>query len=469
MRADRSQLPAVGPDPAFRFPDIARHTLRNGLQVRTVEHYDAPVMTFVVQVEGGSGADPAGKEGLAAIVADMVDEGTGSMSAIDVSDALARLGAEYDVDVAPDVTTFSLTTLTRFVARGGALLADLITRPSFRDEDFTRVRQLRLDRLKQIKDLPPAVAERGFLRILYGRHPYGHVPLGSGSALQRLSLEEAAAFHGDTFHPSEATLVVGGPDSHAQLLRVAEDAFGGWTARDNDSRGSVPADAPQTRRRVAAADTAPAAPSDGTLAVLPRDAAAQSELRIGHLSARRNTPDYAALLVMNAVLGGQFVSRVNLKLREEKGYTYGARTGFDWRRGISPFVLQTSVHTAATADAVRDSLAEIAAIRGDRPVSDRELTLAKASLTRGYPRNFETVQQVARSVAQLALYGLPDTYFAEFVPKVNAVSAADVTRVAAQYLDPGKLTTLIVGDHSAIADSLSTLGFGKIDVVPAEL
>jgi predicted Zn-dependent peptidase len=204
------------------------------------------------------------------------------------------------------------------------------------------------------------------------------------------------------------------------------------------------------------------------LAIVPREAAAQSELRIGHLATRRTTPDYHALLVMNAALGGQFVSRVNLKLREEKGYTYGARTGFDWRRGVAPFALQVSVHTASTADAIRDGLAEIEAIRGPRPLTDDELTLAKASLTKGYARNFETAQQVTRSVAQLALYGLPDTYFAEFVPTVTAVMGSDVTRVAAQYLDPAKLTTLIVGDHSAIADSLPSLGLGDAQVLPIE-
>jgi predicted Zn-dependent peptidase len=205
------------------------------------------------------------------------------------------------------------------------------------------------------------------------------------------------------------------------------------------------------------------------LAIVPREGAAQSELRIGHLAVRRNTPDYPALLVMNAVLGGQFVSRVNLKLREEKGYTYGARTGFDWHRGVSPFVLSASVHTAATAAAIADSVAEIAGIRGSRPPSDEELTLAKASLTRGYPRNFETAQQVARSVAQLALYGLPDSYFAEFMPKANAIGRDDVTRVAARYLDPGKLTTLIVGDQTAIADSLATLELGEPSLLPVEL
>jgi zinc protease len=172
--------------------------------------------------------------------------------------------------------------------------------------------------------------------------------------------------------------------------------------------------------------------------------------------------------MLNSVLGGQFVSRVNLKLREEKGYTYGARTGFDWRRGTSPFALQASVHTAATADAVADALGEIEGIRGGKPVDDREMSLARAGLTRGYPRSFETAQQVARAVAQLVLFGLPDTYFEEFVPKVTAVTAADVTRVAHQYLDPARMTTLIVGDRAAIGSSLDALKLGEPAILPAD-
>jgi predicted Zn-dependent peptidase len=455
---DRSRLPDVGPDPTFAFPEIVRHTLDNGLEVRTVEHASIPVITFVLQVDGGSGADTSDKEGLAAIVADMVDEGTGTLSAIDVSDALARIGGDYDVDVSPDVTVFSLTTLTRFAVRGAALLADMTTKPSMRDTDFTRVRQLRLDRLKQLKDLPTAVAERAFLRLMYAQHPYGHLPIGSDAALRRLSLEDVSAVHTATFQPSRATLVVAGALPHKQLLDLAAGAFGEWT---NVASSSA------TVQRASAIEPSEVAPP--RLAVVPRDGAAQSELRIGHLSARRNTTDYPALLVMNSVLGGQFVSRINLKLREEKAYTYGARTGFDWRRGLSPFVLQASVHTASTADAIADALGEIDGIRGSRPPTRDELVLAKASLTRGYPRNFETAQQVARSVAQLALYDLPDTYFAEFVPKVNAVSADEATQAATRYLDTAKLSTVIVGDHSAIADSLGTLGLGTPSVLPLEV
>ena len=455
---DRSRLPAVGSDPAFTFPEIARHTLPNGLEVRTVEHASVPLLTILLQVEGGSGADASDMEGLAAIVADMVDEGTGALSAIDVSDAMARIGADYDVDVSPDVMSFSITTLARFATRGASLLADMTTKPSMRETDFTRVRQMRLDRLKQLKDLPPAVAERAFLRLMYAQHPYGHVPIGSDTALKRISLDDTSALHSAMFRPSHATLVMTGALSHQEMLEIAKSAFGEWA--DVKARGTPV-------QRASAIEPSEMAPP--RLAIVPREAAAQSELRIGHLSARRNTPDYPALLVMNALLGGQFVSRINLKLREEKAYTYGARTGFDWRRGLSPFVLQASVHTASTADAIADAIAEIEGLRDSRPPTQDELVLAKASLTRGYPRNFETAQQVARSVAQLALYDLPDSYFAEFVPKVNAIGEDDVTRAAMQYLVPEKMSTLIVGDHSAIADSLDTLGLGTPRVLPPEL
>jgi len=447
-RIDRSRLPDVGADPRFVFPAIVRHTLPNGLRVCTVEHHNVPIITFTLQVDGGSGADPGGLEGLAALVADLADEGTGELSAIEVSDALSRIGADYDVDVGGDATDFSLTTLTRFAARGARLLADMVTRPRLLESEFTRVRQLRLDRLRQLKDVASALAEQTFLRLLYGAHPYAHLAIGTDSSLRRVTGDEVVAFFARAFQPASATLIVCGALSHDELRQLAEDAFAGWTSSGGEGVGRLASELEPPSRQVT------------RLAVVQREAAAQSELRIGHLSTRRVTPDYPALLVMNAVLGGQFVSRVNLKLREEKGFTYGARTSFDWRRGISPFALQTSVHTASTAEAIADALVEIGDLRGTRPPSDEEMSLAKASLTRGYPRGFETTQQVARSVAMLSLYGLPDTYFEAFVPTINAVTSANVVDAAARYLDPSKLTTLVVGDYSAIAESLRALNLG---------
>jgi predicted Zn-dependent peptidase len=457
MSVDRSRLPDVGADPAFVFPSIVHHTLSNGLPVRVVPQHGLPVVTFVLLIRTGAGADPVHQHGLAAVTGDMLDEGTGSMSALDVSDALSMLGADYDLDVGPDASVLTLTTLSKSAEGAMALMGAIATRPSLRESDFMRVRKLRLDRLRQLKDLPPAIAERAFLKLLYGSHPYGHPSLGTAASVERISLGDVESFHAASYRPSRATLVVGGSIDESDAISMAEESFARWT--DPGESGSAED----------ASAIVPSAVPSARLAIVPREGAAQSELRIGHLSARRDTPDYFPLLVMNAVLGGQFVSRINLKLREEKGYTYGARTGFDWRKGLTPFVLQTSVHSRATSDAVRDALAELDAIRQRRPPSDEELALAKASLTRGYPRNFETASQVTRGVAQLALFHLPDSYFAEFVPNVQRVTAAEVLRAAERYIDPSRLATLIVGDHVALRDSLGTLGLGEPELLTVEI
>ena len=198
------------------------------------------------------------------------------------------------------------------------------------------------------------MAEQTFLRLVYGTHPYAHLAIGTDASLRRVTPDDVVAFHARSFQPSRATLIVCGAMSHDELLRKCEDAFGGWLPSAGEAGRCLACVGHRAARRT----------GDEARRRATRSAA-QSELRIGQLATRRVTPDYPALLVMNAVLGGQFVSRVNLKLREEKGYTYGARTSFDWRRGISPFALQTSVHTASTADAIADSLAEIASVRGN--------------------------------------------------------------------------------------------------------
>ena len=195
--------------------------------------------------------------------------------------------------------------------------------------------------------------------------------------------------------------------------------------------------------------------------MINRPGSAQSELRIGHVGPARATPDYHALLVLNMILGGQFVSRINMNLREDKGYTYGARTSFDFRRAPGPFVLHASVQSEATADAVREAIGELRAIRGDKPVTRAELETGRAALTRGYPRNFETADQIGRAAVQLALYELPDDYFTTFVAKVLALEADDITRAAATHLDPSRLLTVIVGDREKIGPAVHQLELGE--------
>jgi zinc protease len=450
-KADRSRLPAVGPAPPFRFPAIEKSSLPNGLRVWTVSNSSLPLVTLTLLIRRGAAVDPPGKEGLAALTLDMLDEGSGGRSAIEMHEELGSLGTRLDSDIGSDATMLSLTALSRVSEPALAIMADIAVRPSLAEQDFDRVRQLRLHRLKQLRDVAGAVADRAFVRLLYGTHPYGHTPLGSETALGAVSVDDVRAYHRAHVRPGDATLIGTGDCDHQEILGFARAAFGDWAdAPSSDQPSNAPL--PEVPR----------------INVVARAGAPQSELRIGHVAVARHTPDYHALVAANAVLGGQFTSRINLNLRENKGFTYGAYTGFDFRRLPGPFTLYGSVDTAATSRAIAESLDEIAAIRGPRPTSAAELSLAVAGLTRGYARNFETVEQVARAVMQLALYDLPDDHFSTFVPRVEAVTPDDVTRVAQQYLHPERLTTLVVGDLDRIGTDLAGLGLGEPRILPAE-
>ena len=448
MAVDRSRLPSLGPDPRFTFPDIRRRQLANGLRVLTVEHHAVPLVSFLALLPVGAASDPPIRPGLAAVTGDMLDEGSGELDAIELHESLGRIGGHLDSEIGSDATILTLSSLARFADRGIALLADMLVRPRLHERDFERVRDLRLNRLVQLRDMAPALADRAFTERLYPRHPYGHQPIGTEASLRAMDLGEIGAFHQSMFTPSRLTVVASGDATHDELAALVERAFGAWSPGAGHQTPVDPSTLPT-----------PAPPGE-RLAVLHRPGAAQSELRIGHVSVSRSTPDYHALLVLNMVLGGQFVSRINMNLREDKGYTYGARTSFEFRRGPGPFVLNASVQSDATVDATLEAMSELRAIRGDRPVTRPELETGRAALTRGYPRNFETAEQISRGAAQLALYGLPDDYFSTFVPKVLAVDEAAVTRVAAQHIDPARLLTVIVGDRDKIGPTLERLDLG---------
>jgi zinc protease len=455
MMVDRSRLPALGPEPRFRFPEIRRRRLGNGLRILTVEHHAVPLVSFLALLPTGAASDPHDRPGLAAVASDMLDEGSGDLDALELHESLGRIGGHLDSEIGSDATILTLSSLARFADRGIGLLADMLIRPRLEARDFARVRELRLNRLVQLRDMAPALADRAFTGRLYPDHPYGHQPIGTEESLRSMALPEVAGFHQSMFTPSRLTVVASGDATHEALGDLVERAFGDWS----ESLAVAAAVDPSTF-------PVPPPPRD-RLALLHRPGAAQSELRIGHVAVPRSTPDYHALMVLNMVLGGQFVSRINMNLREDKGYTYGARTTFDFRRGAGPFTLHASVQSDATADAVSEAMSELRDIRGDRPVTRAELETGRAALTRGYPRNFETAEQISRGAAQLALYGLSDDYFSTFVPKVLAVDEAEVTRVATKHIDPSRMLTVIVGDRDKIGDSLARLELGDAVEIPA--
>jgi zinc protease len=451
VRVDRSRLPVPGPTRALEFPAIAKSTLPNGMQIWTGRHDQIPLVAFTLLVRRGAASDPPGLDGLAAVTADMLDEGSGDRSAIQMHEALARLGAQFDTDIGSDATVASVTVLSRFAPQVLALLSDIVVRPALRETDFSRVRQLRLHRLTQLRDMPGALADRAFLKLLYGAHPYGHSPIGSEASLAAMTIDDVRAFHARVLCPAATTLIAVGDWDHDDVVRLAGEAFGDW-------KGSADGE-------VSASDTIPEPPP---ITVVPRPHAPQSELRIGHVATARDTPDYHALVVANTILGGQFVSRINLNLREHRGLTYGARTAFEFRRLRGPFALQASVQTSGTAVAIEESIGEIAGIRGPRPATEEELSLGIAALTRGYARSFETGEQIGRAAMQLALYDLPDDYFAQFVPRIEAVTTDDVSRVMTRHLDPSRLVTVVVGDLDAIGADLGALSHREPAVLSAD-
>ncbi len=451
VQVDRRRLPEPGAVKQFEFPAIDKSTLASGLRVWTVRHAAVPVVCLMLLVRRGAADDPPGLDGLAAVTADMLDEGSGGRSAIELHEALARIGGQLDTDIGADGTALTVSVLSRFAGRALDLLADMVARPSLAEEDFARVRQLRLHRLRQLRDVPGAVADRVFARLLFGDDAYGHTAIGSERTVGALGVEDVRRFHASMFVSSSAVLLAVGDCEHATIARLAGEAFGGWSDR---APAPPPVEAPP--------------PAAARLNVVTRHAAPQSELRIGHVGVARHVPDYHALVAANMVLGGQFVSRINLNLRQDKGYTYGARTGFDFRRRPGPFALQASVHTAATAHAIAESIREITEIRDARPITADELAVGVAALTRGYARNFETAEQIARAATQIAMYDLPDDYFAQFVPSIERVTAEVATAAAARHLHPARLTTLVVGDYEAVRNDLAGLGLGEPAVLSAE-
>jgi zinc protease len=338
---DRSRLPALSPELSIEFPAASRFRLENGLQIRSFCRDRLPLVSVVLLLPAGSAADPPHRPGLAAVTADMLDEGTSTLSALDLHEALARLGTDLDIEVGADAVVVALTILPRFFGDALRLLADVISRPRMAEEDFERVRALRLNRLHQFQDMPVALAEEVFARALYGDHPYGHLSIGNTASLRDLGLDAVTTFHRTAYQPSHATLIVVGHVGDDEIGRVAREAFEEWHGTREVEEG--------VHTRPAGVQPGSVAAVQSRILIVDRPGAPQTELRIGHVAAARATPDFHALVLLNSVLGGQFVSRINLNLRERKGYTYGARTAFDFRRQPGPFCLATRVHYGAKA------------------------------------------------------------------------------------------------------------------------
>ena len=446
QQVDRTHPPTLPPPPPLQVPVLQTATLPNGLQLAVVEMHKVPVVDVTLQLGAGTARDPDDLPGLATFTATMLQQGAGALGALEIADETAYLGASLNTGAGYDAATASLHVPKLRLGPALDLLADVVLRPTFPDTEIARQRDLRRAQILQARDQPVVMANLAFAAIVFGdAHPYGRAQNGTEASTASLGRDRVLQFYQAWYRPNTARMLIVGDIALREATRLVAARFGGWTRAEV----GIPA---ETSAPVAAART---------IYLVDKPGAAQSVFRIGQVGVSRGTPDYFALEVLNTILGGSFTSRLNQNLRETHGYTYGANSQFVMRRMAGPFVAAASIVTAKTDSALIEFMHELRRIR-DEAVPQAELDKAKAYITLGLPAEFETTQGAARQFANLLLYDLPPDYFGTYIPRINAVTAADVQRVARQYLDPDHFAIVVVGDRAKIEAGLQALQEGPI-------
>jgi zinc protease len=447
---DRSRPPAPGPAPALNLPAIQKKQLSNGLPVWIVELHEVPLVQMNLVVRSGTAHDPVGKYGIASLSAAMLTEGAGSRSSLELADAIEFLGADLSAASAIDSSAVRLHVPVARLAEAVPILADVALRPTFPKEELERLRQQRLVSLLQARDDPATIGSLAFSRILYGpSHRFGTAAVGTAATIKAFMPDELRAFYAAAFRPDNAALIVAGDVVPDKILPLLESSFGAWKPQGPAAAGVKLPPAEQPARREVFLIDKPGAP--------------QSQIRIGWIGVPRSTPDYFPIQVANTILGGSFSSRLNLNLREKRGYTYGAGSGFDMRAEPGPFSAQAGVQTDKTAESLTEFFNELNGIL--KTVPAEELERAKNYVALRFPSGFETTADISRRLEEMLVYRLPDDYFSRYVQNIQAVTAADVQRVAQKYIQPDRFAVVVVGDRQTIEPRIQSLNLGPIKIV----
>lgn len=446
---DRSKAPAPGPAPSLRVPPVQKRTLANGLPVWIVEMHEVPVVDVTLIVKSGAAVDPLGKYGLASFTATMLDEGAGSRSALELADAVDFLGASISTGSSWDASTVRLHAPVAKLDAALPLWADVLLRPAFAATELERLRKERLTSILQTRDSAPALASAGFARLVFGpRHRFGTPAMGNEVSNTEMGAPELKDFYTAHYQPQNAYLLVVGDVTPAVVLPKLERALGGWKSAGPIAKPALPAATQHAARQIYLVD---------------KPGAAQSAIRIGWIGVARSTPDYFVLDVMNTILGGSFTSRLNQNLREEHGYAYGASSTFDMRGAAGPFVATANVQTDKTMESLREFFKELD--RMGQPMPADDLRRARNLEALSFPGGFETTSGMAGNLSDLAVYGLPESFFSDYVPRIQAVTAADVERAAKQYLQTDKFAVVVVGDLSKIEKPIRDANLGPVKIV----
>jgi predicted Zn-dependent peptidase len=449
---DRTKVPVPGSAPALRLPGIQKRALSNGLPVWVVELHKVPVVQVSLVVLAGGSADPAGKLGVASMTSAMLDEGAGNRSALEIADAIDYLGATLSTTGTFDSSAVRLWVPTARLAEALPVMADVALRPSFPTAELERLRKERLTSMLQARDDAASIASLSFPKIVFGQHRYATSLAGTPATVGSFAVDDLRAFYGAQYRPDRAALIVVGDVKADAAVAQLEAAFGAWKTDGTATPGNTLPDAPQVGARQVYLIDKPGAP--------------QSQIYIGGVGVARSTADFFPLQVMNTLLGGSFTSRLNQNLREEHGYTYGAGSGFAMRLAAGPFQVSSGVQTEVTSEALTEFFNELTGIL--EPVPPDELSRAKNYMALGFPGEFETAAAISARLEELLVYKLPVDYFEHYVGNVEAVTAADVQRVARKYILPGKFAVVVVGDRKTVEAPVRALNLGPVKVMTVE-
>ncbi len=448
---DRNKPPELGPPPALKVPLIQHLKLSNGIPVTLIEKHQVPLVDIVLQVNAGTAMDPPDKTGLASLTLAMLDEGAGTRNALQIADEIDFLGASLATGAGQHVSSISLHTLLARLEGALTIMSDVTLRPTFPTAELERQRKQRLTALAQAHDNPNAIAAVIYNRVVFGDlHPYGQRTGGVEKTLRAFTAQDLKSFHATHFVANNASLIVVGDVTAKSVLPKLEAAFGKWKA------GKI---------------TSPTWPeagqvSDRQIYLVDKPGAAQSVIHIGRLGVPRLTEEYYAITVMNTILGGSFTSRLNQNLREQHGYAYGASSGFGFNRLRGAFTASASVQTDATDKALVEFMKELNGIRGE--ISDEEMKRAKNYVALSYPGSFQTTGQIAGELSELVTYGLPDTYFNDYVTNILAVTKEQAQAAAKKHIDPEKVAIIVVGDREKVEAGIRALNLGQVNLLTIE-
>jgi len=453
--ADRSKLPAAGTPPDARFPAIARATLPNGLKIVLAERHSIPQVNMTLLMDAGYAADQFATPGTASLTLDMLDEGTRTRTALQISDTLSQLGADLSTGSQLDVSSVSLSTLKETLDPALDIFADVVLNPAFPQADFQRQQRQRVARIQREKVQPVQMALRVFPQLLYGaKHAYGNPLTGSGTeeTVTRMTRDDLVRFHRTWFKPNHATLVVVGDISLAEIQPKLARLFSGWQAGDVPQKNvSTVADQPRP-----------------LVYILDRPGSEQSIIFAADLAPPKANQHEYAIEAMTSLLGGQFTSRVNMNLREDKHWSYGAFTLVWDARGQRPFIAYAPVQTDKTKESMIEVDRELRGILGPKPIAADELAKAQANLTLTLPGNWETMDAVQGSLEQLVTYGLDDHYYETYAQRVRALTIPDATTAAQEAIRPDHLVWVVVGDRAKIEPGIRELNFGEVRFLDAD-